>query len=90
MNWHLEHHMYASIPFYNLKKLHRLIANECPKPKNLFGSWKEMRKIYREQQKNKKYEYETPIPSITNLKNFDQKNNNIEESLGNLSPKALN
>jgi fatty acid desaturase len=90
MNWHLEHHMYASVPCYNLKKLHRLISNECPKPKNLFGTWKEMREIYSQQRKSSKYEYDTPVPSTTNFSFSKQKNIDIEESLGDLVPEALN
>ena len=66
MNWHLEHHMYTSVPCYNLKKLHRLISNECPKPKNLIGAWKEMRYIFRKQLENPKYEFDTPFPSLSN------------------------
>ena len=66
MNWHLEHHMYTSVPCYNLKKLHRLISNECPKPKNLIGAWKEMRYIFRKQLENPKYEFDTPFSSLSN------------------------
>ena len=66
MNWHLEHHMYTSVPCYNLKKLHRLISDESPKPKNLVGAWKEMRYIFRKQLENPKYEFDTPFPSLSN------------------------
>ena len=32
MNWHLEHHMYAAVPCYNLKRLHRAVAHgTCPR-----------------------------------------------------------
>ena len=30
MNWHCEHHMYAAVPCYNLKRLHDAIAHELP------------------------------------------------------------
>ena len=30
MNWHMEHHMYAGVPCYNLRKLSRAIAADCP------------------------------------------------------------
>lgn len=37
MNYHIEHHMYASVPFYNLPKLHKLVKYDIPKsPKSLF------------------------------------------------------
>jgi fatty acid desaturase len=32
MNYHIEHHMFPMVPFYNLPKLHELIRNECPTP----------------------------------------------------------
>ncbi|MEO0676395.1 MAG: fatty acid desaturase [Pseudomonadota bacterium] len=32
MNYHLEHHMFTQVPYYNLPKLHALIAHECPAP----------------------------------------------------------
>ena len=30
MNWHTEHHMYAGVPCYNLKKLHHAVAHDMP------------------------------------------------------------
>lgn len=32
MNYHIEHHMFTMIPYYNLPKLHALIAKDCPDP----------------------------------------------------------
>lgn len=32
MNYHLEHHMYPSVPYYNLPRLHELIKHDCPPP----------------------------------------------------------
>ena len=32
MNYHVEHHMFTMIPYYNLPKLHALIAKDCPAP----------------------------------------------------------
>ncbi|QEN08360.1 hypothetical protein EXM22_10305 [Oceanispirochaeta crateris] len=40
MNYHIEHHMYAAVPFYNLGKLHRLIEHDLPEsPKGLIRTW---------------------------------------------------
>ena len=41
MNWHLEHHMFAAVPCYNLKKLHKTVARDMPKPRTLIESWAE-------------------------------------------------
>ncbi len=32
MNYHLEHHMYAAVPFFNLPRLHAALAHDTPKP----------------------------------------------------------
>ena len=32
MNYHLEHHMFTMVPYYNLPALHELIKHECPAP----------------------------------------------------------
>ena len=32
MNYHLEHHMFTMVPYYNLPKLHELIKHELPPP----------------------------------------------------------
>lgn len=37
MNYHIEHHMYAGIPFYNLPRARKLIEGELPEPMNLRG-----------------------------------------------------
>lgn len=43
MNYHIEHHMYAAVPFYNLGKLHKLIEYDLPdSPKGLIQTWKQM------------------------------------------------
>ena len=47
MNWHLEHHMFAGVPCYNLKKLHKAVADDMPKVRTFFGAWKEMLEIKR-------------------------------------------
>ena len=30
MNYHLEHHLFPNVPYYNLPKLHELIKDQCP------------------------------------------------------------
>lgn len=32
MNYHIEHHMYPAVPFFNLKKLRRVIDHDLPAP----------------------------------------------------------
>jgi fatty acid desaturase len=42
MNYHLEHHMYPMVPYYNLPALHREIAADCPPP------YRSILQVYRE------------------------------------------
>ncbi len=62
MNWHLEHHMFASVPCYNLKKLHKAVAHDMPEPRTLVGAWREMRQTWRRQQEDPSYQFDTPLP----------------------------
>lgn len=34
MNYHLEHHFYPTVPYYNLPLLHEAIKDQCPMPYN--------------------------------------------------------
>ena len=38
MGWHIEHHMYAGVPCYNLSKLHNEIKDDMPVPRSLVGA----------------------------------------------------
>ena len=89
MNWHLNHHMFAAVPCYNLKKLYQLIADDLPNPKNLLVTWREMREIMRKQQKDPNYEYDTPVPPPRERISSEQKKDIMAESIGELAPKAI-
>ena len=42
MEWHTEHHTYAAVPCYNLRRFHRLTGEHWEKPQTLFQAWREM------------------------------------------------
>jgi len=43
MQYHIEHHMYAAVPCYNLKRLNAAIRHELPEPsRGLVGAWSEI------------------------------------------------
>ena len=44
MNYHIEHHMYAAVPFFKLKKLHRNLAYDMPEPPK--SLWKGLRRVF--------------------------------------------
>ncbi len=45
MNYHVEHHMFPMVPFYNLPALHTRIVSDCPAPYP--GLWATYREIAR-------------------------------------------
>ena len=87
MNWHLEHHMYAAVPCYNLEKLHRAVAHDMPQTRTLVGAWKEMRETWRRQQADPGYEHDTPVPApaVDEARSTDP----LAASIGGLAPRAL-
>lgn len=64
MNWHIEHHMFAAVPCYNLKKLHRAIEHELPpSPKGLAETWYQISSILFMQKQDPSYQYVQPLPA---------------------------
>ena len=45
MEWHTEHHTFAAIPCYNLKKFHRLTSEHWETPQSLGVAWREMNRF---------------------------------------------
>lgn len=63
MNYHIEHHMFAAVPCYNLKKLHGYIRNDLPPtPDGLLGVWREIVAILRIQEKDPSYQHVVTLP----------------------------
>jgi len=63
MNYHVEHHMYPSVPFYNLPRLHKVIVHDCPPPASgLIAAWKEILPIIRKQRVDPTYCVTPVIP----------------------------
>lgn len=64
MNYHIEHHMYAAVPFYNLPKLHELIKSDLPPVKRgLLANWKEIRPLIQKQQQDPDYCFVQDAPN---------------------------
>ena len=90
MNWHTEHHMYAGVPCYNLKKLYREIAADMPQPRTLAGAWREMRETWRRQQRDPGYQYDTPLPERSGVAGAAAvEDNELSTSIGELAPESM-
>ena len=87
MNYHTEHHMYAAVPCYRLRKLHRTLAADMPAPRTMGGAWREMRETWRRQQKEPGYQFNTPLPKRPTAAPKPQ--DALSSSLGDLAPKSL-
>ncbi len=88
MNWHCEHHMYAGVPCYNLKKLHEAVADDMPAPRTLISAWREMREIWEKQKTDPGYQYDTPLPPTAKSVRTDTPDE-LESSIGELAPVGL-
>ena len=64
MQYHIEHHAFPQIPFYNLPKLHKLIKNQLPKSNNgLIDAYKEIIPAMIKQSKDSSYNIEKILPT---------------------------
>ncbi len=88
MNWHTEHHMYAGVPCYNLKKLSQVIVDDMPEPRTLIGAWREMLAIRKKQVENPGYQFDTPLPASANEK-LTENSDELASSIGELAPEGL-
>ncbi|MBT3275025.1 MAG: fatty acid desaturase [Spirochaetales bacterium] len=62
MHYHIEHHMFAAVPCYNLGKLYRSVATDMPERRTLIGAWKEMVATQKRQRNEPEYQFDTPLP----------------------------
>lgn len=64
MNYHIEHHMYASVPFYNLPALHEEIKGDLPRPyPGLIAAWRNILPAVRKQRTDPEYCMIPELPS---------------------------
>ncbi|MEZ0296759.1 MAG: fatty acid desaturase [Candidatus Methylacidiphilales bacterium] len=63
MNYHIEHHMYAAVPCYNLGKLHEMIRHDLPPtPHGLIAVWQEIIAILKRQEQEPGYQHIPQLP----------------------------
>lgn len=65
MNYHTEHHMYASVPCYKLGRLHKLMKSQLPPvPHGLIATWRHIAAILKRQKSDPAYQYKAPLPQV--------------------------
>jgi Na+-transporting NADH:ubiquinone oxidoreductase subunit F len=63
MNYHVEHHMFPTVPYYNLPALHREIKAYLPPPRpSMFAAYRELFHALREQRRDPAWEL--PVPDF--------------------------
>jgi fatty acid desaturase len=63
MNFHAEHHMYASVPCYNLGRLRKAILSDMPPAHGLVGAWREIIAVLRRQKTDPGYQLVYQLPA---------------------------
>lgn len=67
MQYHLEHHMYPAVPFFNLPKLREAIKDDLPPaPHGLYATWKEVLGIKANISMDSSYQFIPDIPRRSN------------------------
>jgi len=66
MQYHVEHHMFPAVPFFNLGKLRAAIENDLPPaPHGLWATWKEVLPIVKRQRVDPDYVFVPKLSSDT-------------------------
>jgi fatty acid desaturase len=64
MQYHVEHHMFPSVPFYNLPRLRQAIAHDLPPATHgLWATWREIRPAMKRQDEDRNYVIVPRLPS---------------------------
>ncbi len=64
MQYHVEHHMFPSVPFYNLPRLRAALLHDLPPAKHgLWATWREILAILKRQRKDPNYVFIPLLPS---------------------------
>lgn len=67
MNYHLEHHMYAAVPYYNLPKLRKEIEWDLPiATGGLIETWREVYRALDRQKQDSSYYFRPELPEGAN------------------------
>ncbi|MDZ4744198.1 MAG: fatty acid desaturase [Verrucomicrobiota bacterium] len=63
MQYHIEHHMYPGVPFYNLPKLRKAIEHDLPPaPHGLWATWQGILDIHKKTKTDPSYQFIPRLP----------------------------
>ncbi len=66
MQYHIEHHMFPAVPFYNLGRLRAAIAHDLPPaPHGLWATWRQMLQIHRRTRSEPNYCFVPELPKTS-------------------------
>ena len=63
MEYHIEHHMFPSVPSYNLPKLHEALKDQLPRPLGLIEAYREIIPAVIKKSKDPNYYIPVKVPS---------------------------
>ena len=67
MHYHIDHHMYAGVPFYNVPKLHNILTDDLPKPiTGYLSGIKHILSVRQQQRVNPDYCFMPEFPDTAN------------------------
>ncbi len=80
MQYHIEHHMFPAVPFFNLPKLRAAIEHDLPPAHHgLWATWKEIVQIHRKRLEDPDYTFIPELPSPVEGENADCADDDVLE-----------